>query len=96
MQQITDSHAGSEAGPLLLQMQGMTKTFFGVQVLKQVDFDLRPGEVHILLGENGAGKSTLMKILSAAYKPDAGRITIDGQLHSFNHPQEAQQADIQV
>jgi ribose transport system ATP-binding protein len=94
MQQMTDSHTGSEAGPLLLQMQGMTKSFFGVQVLKQVDFDLQPGEVHILLGENGAGKSTLMKILSAAYKPDAGRIIIGGQLHSFNHPQEAQQAGI--
>jgi ribose transport system ATP-binding protein len=63
----------------LLTMEGMTKSFFGVKVLKDVDFDLEHGEVHVLLGENGAGKSTLMKILSGAYQTDAGSISLDDQ-----------------
>ena len=63
----------------LLKMEGITKSFFGVGVLKGVDFDLEHGEVHVLLGENGAGKSTLMKILSGAYQLDSGAITLDGQ-----------------
>ena len=63
----------------LLSMEGIEKSFFGVSVLKGVDFDLERGEVHVLLGENGAGKSTLMKILSGAYTLDAGAITLDGQ-----------------
>jgi ABC-type sugar transport system ATPase subunit len=79
---------------LVLQMQGIHKSFFGVPVLKNVDFDLYHGEVHVLLGENGAGKSTLMKILSAAYQPDSGRIVIDGQGYHFDHPQAAQRAGI--
>lgn len=84
----------SPDGTPLLQMMSMVKSFFGVTVLRNVDFDLRRGEVHVLLGENGAGKSTLMKILSAAYRPDSGRILIDGQEHQFHHPQEAQRAGI--
>jgi len=62
----------------LLTMEGMTKSFFGVKVLKDVDFDLEYGEVHVLLGENGAGKSTLMKILSGAYQTDSGSISLNG------------------
>ena len=63
----------------LLKMEGITKSFFGVGVLKGVDFDLEHGEVHVLLGENGAGKSTLMKILSGAYQLDTGAIFLDGK-----------------
>jgi ribose transport system ATP-binding protein len=76
----------------LLNMEGMDKSFFGVQVLKDVHFDLEAGEVHVLLGENGAGKSTLMKILSGAYDADSGTVTLDGQaidLHSY-HPRTAE------
>ena len=63
----------------LLSMEGIEKSFFGVSVLKGVDFDLEHGEAHVLLGENGAGKSTLMKILSGAYTLDAGTITLEGR-----------------
>ncbi len=62
----------------LLSMQGITKSFYGVSVLKGVDFELEHGEVHVLLGENGAGKSTLMKILSGAYTLDEGAVFMDG------------------
>ena len=60
----------------LVQMKGMTMKFAGVTALEKVDFDLRPGEVHVLLGENGAGKSTLVKILSGINNPTEGEITL--------------------
>jgi ribose transport system ATP-binding protein len=63
----------------LLAMEGIAKSFYGVSVLKGVDFALAHGEVHVLLGENGAGKSTLMKILSGAYQLDSGSITLEGE-----------------
>ena len=54
----------------IIQMKEITKRFPGVVALDRINFDVRPGEVHVLLGENGAGKSTLMKVLSGAYRPD--------------------------
>jgi len=62
----------------LLSAQGVDKSFFGVKVLDGVDFSLRAGEIHALLGENGAGKSTLVKILTGAYRRDAGTMRLDG------------------
>ena len=62
-------------------MKQISKAFPGVQALDHVDFDLLPGEVHVLVGENGAGKSTLMKVLTGAYPYDQGEIFIN-QTHS--------------
>jgi ABC-type sugar transport system ATPase subunit len=63
----------------LLRMRGITKSFPGVRALEGVDFDVRPGEIHALVGENGAGKSTLMHILAGVQRPDAGTIDLAGQ-----------------
>jgi len=65
--------------PLLLEATGLTKRFAGTVALENVGFDLRPGEVHCLVGENGAGKSTLIKILTGALRQDSGRIVVGGQ-----------------
>ncbi len=74
----------------VLQMRHIRKTFPGVVALDDVDFELRRGEVHILLGENGAGKSTLMKILSGAYQKSAGQIIFDGAEVEIKNPKHAQ------
>lgn len=84
----------TEQSAPLLEMRNISKSFFGVPVLQKINFDLYPGEVHVLLGENGAGKSTLMKILSAAYSMDSGQIFIDGQEQHFKVPGDAQAAGI--
>ena len=75
-------------GAPLLRLEAITKRFPGVLALDRVDFDLRPGEVHVLFGENGAGKSTLISIAAGALRPDAGSIAFRGeplQLHSVHH-----------
>src|SRR5690606_27127880 len=78
----------------LLEMRGIHKRFPGVVALSNVDFDVRRGEVHALVGENGAGKSTLMKILSGVYTRDAGQIIFKGQPVVFTNPRQAQVAGI--
>ena len=86
----------SDAGAPLLEMQGIRKSFVGVEVLHGVDLDLRAGEIHAIVGENGAGKSTLVKILAGVHSPDAGTIRIDGTELSFHHPAAAQQAGVGI
>ncbi|MDQ3127945.1 MAG: ABC transporter ATP-binding protein [Chloroflexota bacterium] len=77
------------AAPLAVEARGIVKRFPGVLANDHVDFDLRRGEVHALLGENGAGKSTLMNILAGLYRPDAGEIRVDGAAANFGSPRDA-------
>src|SRR5918993_2015185 len=86
----------AEPGVPLLQMRGITKSFFGVPVLDAVDLDVMAGEVHAVVGENGAGKSTLMKILVGAYQPDEGSILLDGEEVRFSHPRQAQERGVSI
>jgi ribose transport system ATP-binding protein len=79
-----------------LEMRGIRKSFPGVVALDNVDLTVHSGEVHLLLGENGAGKSTLMKVLSGAYRKDAGTIAIDGRPVSVASPRDALALGIRV
>ena len=80
----------------VLTMRGICKSFPGVQALQNVDFTLREGEVHALMGENGAGKSTLIKVLTGVYEKDGGEIFIKGheKAVAIRSPQDAQNAGI--
>jgi ribose transport system ATP-binding protein len=78
----------------LLRMEGVSKSFPGVTALSKVDFDLYPGEVHVLIGENGAGKSTLIKLLAGVYPTDEGRFFLDGQLVSIESVRAAQELGV--
>lgn len=81
---------------LLLQMTGIDKSFPGVHALQSVQFDLRRGEVHALLGENGAGKSTLIKILGGIYQKDKGEILVDGEKVTINSVEDARKAGVSI
>ncbi|NUT09207.1 MAG: sugar ABC transporter ATP-binding protein [Nonomuraea sp.] len=78
----------------ILKAEGLRKVFPGVVALDGVDLSLRTGEVHVLLGENGAGKSTLIKILSGAYRPDGGHVTVGGQPVDIRSAGDAQRLGI--
>ncbi|SJN40109.1 Ribose ABC transport system, ATP-binding protein RbsA (TC 3.A.1.2.1) [Microbacterium esteraromaticum] len=80
----------------ILRVQGISKGFPGVQALKDVDLEVRAGEVLVLVGENGAGKSTLMKILSGIYTRDEGTITFEGEPVELTSPLQAQQLGITI
>ena len=80
----------------LLTLTGITKSFGGVKALKGVDFSLRAGEVHALLGENGAGKSTLMRVVGGELQPEAGGITFEGQSLVLSDPKAAADRGIAV
>ena len=80
----------------IIQMKEITKRFPGVVALDRINFDVRPGEVHVLLGENGAGKSTLMKVLSGAYRPDGGTIVLEGKEYSHLTPHLSAEGGISI
>lgn len=73
----------------ILEMKGVSKSFFGIKVLSEVDFSVYPGEVHALMGENGAGKSTLMKIIMGIYKSDEGAIKFEGNPVNIKNARDA-------
>lgn len=80
----------SEEREAVLQMRGINKIFPGVKALSNVDFTLRRGQIHALMGENGAGKSTLIKVLTGVHPDDGGTITMDGQAISPSSPRDAE------
>src|SRR5919112_2190437 len=89
-----EQKSGGRVTAPLLEMQGIVKQFPGVRALDGVDLDVRPGEVHCLLGQNGAGKSTLIKVLAGAHQPDAGTITWRGEQLALGNPQAAMRLGI--
>ncbi len=79
---------------LILELKGISKSFPGIKALDGVNFKVRAGEVHALIGENGAGKSTLVKILTGIYQPDEGEIILEGKRVEFRNPIVSQEAGI--
>jgi len=84
----------ADADSNLLELTGISKAFPGVQALDSVDFDLRAGEIHAIVGENGAGKSTLIKIITGVERPDAGSVKLAGSEIEVKSPQQAQDLGI--
>lgn len=80
----------------MIEMTGITKSFSGNKVLKDVQFSLKKGEIHALMGENGAGKSTMMKILTGIYERDAGEVKVRGESIHYKNPKESEHAGIAV
>ncbi len=88
--------AGAQIEPLLLKVEGVTKSFPGVKALSDMHLELRRGEVLALVGENGAGKSTLMKLLSGIHTADEGRFFLNGQPYEPQGPKHAQELGISI
>ena len=80
----------------LLEMKGVNKSFPGVKALQDVNFELKAGEIHALLGENGAGKSTLIKVLGGIYIAESGEIYINGQKTNIDGVAAARDAGISI
>ncbi len=88
-----DHIAGHAAGHPI-ELRGVSKAFAGIKVVNTVSFDMRPGEVHALMGENGAGKSTLIKMMAGLHQPDEGEILVQGRPMKFASPKDAHAAGI--
>ncbi len=79
-----------------IRLEGIGKSFYGVEVLRNIDLTFKTGEVHIVCGENGAGKSTLMKIIAGLYKPTVGDIYVDDELVKFNSTKDSEAIGISI
>jgi simple sugar transport system ATP-binding protein len=91
---VTSAQKGPSEAPEVVSMVQVTKRFPGVVANDAVDFSIRKGEVHALLGENGAGKSTLSSILAGLYRPDSGEIRVGGKEVVFHSPRDALEGGI--
>jgi ABC-type uncharacterized transport system ATPase subunit len=89
-----DNQPSHSNPPHVVEMRNIVKRFPGVLASDHVNFELRQGEIHALLGENGAGKSTLMNVLAGMYKQDSGTILVNGKVSDFSSPRDAIQAGI--
>jgi len=89
-----ESAATVAEAPAIFRLRNVTKRFGGVTAVEDVDFDLRSGEVHALVGENGAGKSTLMKMVHGLYTPDGGTLEVGTEAVHFSSPRDAEEAGI--
>ncbi len=92
--QVDRAPATAAGASPLLRLQAVSKWFPGVQALDRVDFDLVPGEIHVLFGENGAGKSTLINIVAGALRPDAGEVLLRGEPIAFRSVHDARERGI--
>ena len=86
---MANDHIPAPVGDVVLEAKGITKKFPGVLANDNINFDLRKGEIHALLGENGAGKSTLMNILYGLYHPDSGEVIVEGNQMQLNSSRDA-------
>ena len=91
---VERADGATHAHALPIALRGVSKSFAGIKVVTQVSFDIRPGEVHALMGENGAGKSTMIKIMAGLHQADEGEILINGQPVRFASPKDAHGAGI--
>src|SRR5262245_18543621 len=87
-------HDSTSPASAAIQCERISKSFSGVRVLEDVDFDIRGGEVHTIMGEKGAGKSTLMKIVAGVHRPDSGTILLDQNPVTIPSPQAASKLGI--
>ena len=80
----------------LVKLNGIGISFSGVQILEGIDFELKKGEIHCLIGENGSGKSTIVKIIAGVYKPDCGTVELGGKTYTAVNSVAAMEAGIQI
>ena len=85
---------GGKVSDYVLELKGITKIFPGVKALNNVQFQLKKGEVHALMGENGAGKSTFIKVITGVHKAEEGEMFLEGRKVDFRGPRDAQAAGI--
>jgi rhamnose transport system ATP-binding protein len=88
------AETADDGAPLPIALRAVSKSFAGIKVVSSVSFDMRPGEVHALMGENGAGKSTLIKIMAGLHQADEGEILVNGRPVKFASPKDAHAAGI--
>jgi ABC-type sugar transport system ATPase subunit len=94
MRSERDADPAADNAVLPIELRGVSKSFAGIKVVSNVSFDMRPGEVHALMGENGAGKSTLIKIMAGLHQADEGGILVNGRVVRFASPKDAHAAGI--